>query len=191
METREAIFGRRSVRKYIDKPINDEILKILIEGASMAPSADNLQPWYFVAVRSEENINKLRNIFKEISKKGKPQLENRFPNHPEVVGETLGFIKSLGNASTCILAFLLKPNYNESVSAWQSVSAAIENICLLAHDEGIGSCWLTAPLETGYSEVIESEFAPEAGSLVAAITLGYPAFEPKAPKRKQGRYKII
>jgi nitroreductase len=191
VETREAIFGRRSVRKYLDKPIEKEVLQDIIEGALMAPSGVNTQPWYFVAIHSDEGMEKLRRIFQEISEKSRQFLEVRFPNNPEVVSETVGFLKSLGNAKACVLAFLLKPGAENNINNIQSTSAALQNLCLMAYDKGLGSCWMTAPLETGYGDIISSEFAPEAGQLIAAVTLGYPAFTPTAPKRKQGRHKII
>lgn len=191
MELRDAIFGRRSVRKYIEKPIEDDILKDILEGAVMAPSAVNLQPWYFLAVKSDDQMKKLRHIFVDISEKTRENLVKRFPNNPEVVGETLAFLNSLGNASVCVLAFLLKPGDEDDIALISSSSAAIQNLCLMAYDKGIGSCWMTAPIETGYSEIIRKEFAPEAGSLVAAVTLGYPGMTPKAPRRKDGRYTIV
>jgi len=191
METREAIFGRRSIRKYLDEPIPVEVLHDIIEGAIMAPSAVNNQPWYFLAVQSHDQMEKLQNIFQEISVEIKPALVQRFPNNPEVIGETMGFLKALGGAQVCVLVFMLKPSKDYNIVAVQSVSAAIENLCIMAYDKGIGSCWMTAPIETGFGEVLEREFAPEAGKFVAAVTLGYPAFTPQAPKRKPGRFKVI
>jgi nitroreductase len=191
METRDAVWGRRSIRKYLDKPITMEILRDIIEGANMAPSAVNNQPWYFLAIQSHDQLEKLRNFFQEVSVKIRTVLEERFPNNPEVISETLGFLTGLGGAQVCVLVFMLKPSEDYNIVAVQSVSAAIENLCLMAYDKGIGSCWMTAPLTTGFSELLEREFAPEAGKFIAAVTLGYPAFTPQAPKRKPGRYKII
>lgn len=137
METRDAIFGRRSIRKYLDKPIEQEVLQDIIEGAMMAPSAVNVQPWYFVAVKSDDQMQKLREIYKEISKKTRPTLEQRFPNNPSVISETLGILSSLGNADVCVLVFLLKPSDEIDMTLLQSTSAAIEKLCLMAYDKGI------------------------------------------------------
>ncbi|PKM76462.1 MAG: nitroreductase [Firmicutes bacterium HGW-Firmicutes-15] len=191
METREAVFGRRSIRKYLDKHIELEVLQDILEGAIMAPSAVNNQPWYFLAIQSDEQMQKLRGIFKEVSEKSKAVLEERFPNNPEVISETLGFLTGLGDAKVCVLVFLLKPSADYDIIAVQSVSAAIENLCLMAYDKGIGSCWMTAPLTAGFGDILAREFAPGAGKFVAAVTLGYSAVTPQAPKRKQGRYNII
>jgi len=157
----------------------------------MAPSAVNNQPWYFVVVQSSSQMEKLRGIFADVSTDIKKDLQERFPNNPEVIGETMGFLKGLGGAPVCVLAFMLKPSDDHNIIAVESVSAAIENLCLMAFDYGIGTCWMTAPLTTGFGPVLQKEFAPEAGNFVAAITLGYPEFTPQAPKRKSGRFKIV
>ena len=45
MELKEAIYGRRSVRKFSDKRISDEDLQEILDAGLWAPSAVNLQPW--------------------------------------------------------------------------------------------------------------------------------------------------
>ena len=51
MEIPEAILKRKSVRAYAEKGLTDEEIEILIKAAVAAPSAGNMQPWGFVAVR--------------------------------------------------------------------------------------------------------------------------------------------
>ena len=53
------ITSRRSIRKYQDKQISDELVKELLGAAMSAPSAGNQQPWHFIVVRDRE---KLENI---------------------------------------------------------------------------------------------------------------------------------
>ena len=50
---------RRSIRKYTSQPVTDEVLHQLIEAARVAPSGNHTQPWYFIAVRSEETKRKI------------------------------------------------------------------------------------------------------------------------------------
>lgn len=191
METRDAIFGRRSIRKYTDQPITMEVLEEILEAALMAPSGNNTQPWYFLAVRSDDQMARLRSIFAEISVEIKEDLEQLFPRNPEVVAETRGYLKGLGDARVCILVFLLKPAREFDITLVESTAAAIQNLCLMAYDRGLGSCWMTAPLNTGFAPVLEREFAPDRGPFIAAVTLGYPAVAPRAPKRKPGRFDIV
>lgn len=192
METKDAIFNRRSIRAYQSAPISDADLSEILEAGLMAPSAVNLQPWYFVAIRSPENMKKMTEIMGRVSKVQEPKLKERFANHPAVVEETTAFMRQMGGAPACILAFALRDDYSKAnTNIVQSVSAAVQNILLAATDKGIGSCWLTAPIDAEVGGELRDIFAPDNGELVALITLGYPAKEAKAPPRKEGRYIII
>lgn len=192
MELSHIISSRRSIRAYEDKLISDEILKELLEAGTWAPSAVNLQPWYFVAIKSKEQMKKLAEIMGIVSQRVEPNLKERFAKHPAVVEETTRFIRRMGNAPVCILAFQYKPNYdNTDSSITQSVAAAIENILLTAVDKGLGGCWLTAPIEATVGDELRDMFAPGKGALVAMLTIGYPAQTAKTPARKDGRYIII
>ena len=86
---------------------------------------------------------------------------------------------------------MLKEDYPEKSAALESVSAAVQNMLLMAFDKGIGSCWKTAPIGAGMDDELRRKFAPDRGEFVAAVTMGYHVSVPKAPKRKEGRYKII
>lgn len=192
METREAILSRRSIRSYTDRPICREDLEEILDAGMYAPSAVNFQPWYFVAIQSPKDMSKLLQIMEQVSQKIRPALEERFSKHPEVVDETSRFIRQMGGAPVCILAFQYKPDYPKTESTIvQSIGAAIENMLLAATAKGIGSCWLTAPVETGMGPEFRDAFAPGAGDMTALLTLGYPANIPKAPARKDGRYAIL
>ncbi|MDR1482038.1 MAG: nitroreductase family protein [Synergistaceae bacterium] len=196
MEVKEAMLTRRSVRKYKSQAVSDEDLRDIIDAALYAPSATNVQPWYFLALKSQEAMDRFRVILGKTVENFIPELQKRFPDNPQVVAETENFLKNIGGAPVCILAFLLKhedddPNYKETFTKLQSVSAGIQNMLLAAWEKGLGSCWMTAIVNAGLGEDIRGEFAPDHGSLVAAIAIGYPDHAPKAPKRKEGRFKII
>ena len=191
MEAKEAILGRRSVRKFTSDPISDHDIHDIVAAGLAAPSAINLQPWFFVVVRGEEARKNLLDILSRGLPKNRAELYARFPKNPEVVEESLGFIASLGNAPVCILAFLLKKDYEDRLSAMQSVAAAIENMLLMAYSKGLGSCWLTAPLQAGLAPDVQARFAPDKGDFVAFITLGHPAQSPTMPRRKDSRFLII
>ena len=197
MELKDVILSRRSVRLFDpDKKVSDEDIKEILDAGMWAPSGVNLQPWYFVAVKSEESMQKLLAIMGGVSDAVEPYLKQRFANNPEVVDETVTFIGKLGYAPLCILAFELKPDYSKlenDITQIQSIAAAIENIILTAEDKGIASCWMTAPVNSQFKGDIENAFAPGKGPLVAAIPMGYAkdGKKPKAPKRKEGRYVIV
>lgn len=192
MELMDAISLRRSVRKYESTPIPDNVLEELLTAGLYAPSAVNRQPWYFVVIRSKEQMGKLIEAMDYVSRSIEPNLKRRFERHPEVVKDTTAFVRRLGGAPVCILAFRLKPDdVDDALSTTQSIAAAIENILLAATDKGLGSCWLTAPVEAKVGEQIRETFAPDKGALVAMVTLGYPAQAPVLPPRRDGRYVMI
>jgi nitroreductase len=60
MDVLEAIKKRRSVRNYLDKPIEEEKLNAVLEAGRHAPSAGNRQEWRFIVVRDPETKVKLQ-----------------------------------------------------------------------------------------------------------------------------------
>lgn len=192
METREAIFGRHSIRKYKPDMIPDDDLQYIIDAGLYAPSAVDYQPWYFVVIKSKEKMEELRKVMGEAARNLIPNLNSIFPKHPEVVADSVNFIGSLGGAPVCVLCFWHKTHYEKSDSSIdQSISAAIENMLLAATDRGIGSCWLTAPIEGLRADILQEMFAPEHGRLISVLTFGYSDIVPKRPRRRDGRYVII
>ena len=192
MDVSQAILERRSIRRYKDEPLADELLEQILTAATYAPSATNLQPWYFVVLKSEVSRSRIKKLMAAVADRTVPELEARFGSHPQVIAETTAFINTLGNAPVCILAFQNEPQYKTAeTTIIQSVAAAIENMLLSAWNMGIGSCWITAPIVAEMSDVFQKEFARDHGSLVALITMGYPEVIPKAPRRKDARYIIV
>ena len=196
MDVMQAILSRRSIRKYKSQPISDQDIQDLLEAAVYAPSGINMQPWYFLVIRSEEAMARLKVMMEKTFDKFLPTLQKRFSRNPEVIEQTKPFLTNLGGAPICVLVFLLKSpeqdtQYEDTLTVSQSVSAAIENMLLAACGKGLGSCWMTAPTNAGLGEEIRQEFAPERGQLMAAVTLGYPDESPNAPKRREGRFDII
>ena len=192
METREALAGRRSVRLYRkDLPVSQEDLTAILDSACMAPSAINLQHWYFVVLRSAEAMSDFKAIMRRVSDKFHPILKDRFAKNPETIRDTETFLNSLGGAPVCILAFFLKNDYPDRDGAMQSVSAALENLMLAAWDRGLGTCWMSAPQRMGFGPEIQERCAPGKGEFVAAVTLGYPEKVGPMPRRREGRYTIV
>ena len=189
MELNRVLIERRSVRKYKDTPVPRELLAELLELACWAPSGVNRQPWYFLALTQPEEIAGMKARLEEIAEGIRPLLESRFPTHPEVLEETLRFVRSMGGAPVYILAFLQR-DYPDREPMALSVAAAIENLLLAAYEKGLGSCWLYAANEAGLSDTLRRMYAPDKGDLVSMIALGYPDQEPRAPLRKPGRWEI-
>lgn len=191
MEFMDAVHGRRSIRKYTDQPVSREVLERVLDAACWAPSAQDLQPWYFQALTKEEDLSWVFSTLGATAFAHRKSLESRFKNHPEIVESTMEFERAMGGAPVLVLAYLNKQSYSYDVreSSVQSVAAAMQNLCLAAHNEGLGTCWFEHITTVG--EQIHDRFAPDHGRLIGAVVLGYPAHTPRAPRRKPGRYEIL
>ena len=59
MEFFKVVEKRRSVRKFTDKEVPEEIMRKCLKAATLAPNSSNLQPWEFYWVRNSKNKNKV------------------------------------------------------------------------------------------------------------------------------------
>lgn len=190
MELKSAIEMRRSTRRYQDRAVPRELLEELMESACWAPSADNMQPWYFVVLTKQEDIERMRETMERVSEEIRPHLEELFPRHPRVVNETTAFLRRLGGATVYVLAFLQKDYGRVRDSMLESTAAAIQNLLLSAHEKGLGTCWVNAVTGLGYGPALQELFAPDKGEFVSLVALGWPDQNPRTPSRKPDRWVI-
>ena len=116
MEVKDALLKRRSIRKYLDKEVSDEIIEELLHAAMSGPSACNRRPWIFYVIKDQDKLSELRKA-------------SRFSNMNAPLA-----IVVVGDLSRS-LPLQLK-------DFWiQDCSAATENILLRATDLGLGSLW--------------------------------------------------
>lgn len=158
MHVQEAIAKRRSIRKYLDKPVPEDALRRVLEAARLAPSARNRQEWKFIVVR--DPAVKLR------------VLETTNREHPAGTAPiVLAFCYSGGEA----------PMSNGEPAGTVDTSIALSYVTLAAVEEGLGTCWLGS-----YdSAKVGAALGLPAGAKVVALTpLGYPAEDPPPRPRK-------
>jgi coenzyme F420-0:L-glutamate ligase/coenzyme F420-1:gamma-L-glutamate ligase len=182
--------SRRSVKKYLPKKVSNEVLFRILEAGKWAPSAHNAQPWRFIVIQDYATKQKLARAMasrwdKDMSKNGvtKEQRESLIK----------ASVERFENTPIIIIVCLTMENMDEYpddrrkkieyVMAVQSVAAAIENMLLAAHGEGLGSCWFCAPLfcQDAVRKILK---IPQHVDPQALITLGYPADKPNPPPRK-------
>lgn len=188
MDALKVILERRSIRRYRPVPVPDDLLEEIVQAGLYAPSGVNLQPWYFVVVRSPEKMKLVRALMSVVALRFNPILQKRFRDHPEVIAETNNFLVTLGNAPSCVLVFANKREDGPRDNVIESVSAAIQNMQLAAWNRGVGSCWIGAPNHVDCGALFEAAFGGEHGEFIAALALGYPDEDPAPHKRKSGRY---
>ncbi len=160
MESLNVITGRRSVRKYSERPVPDELLEDLLKAAMAAPSAGNEQPWHFIVVRSSEQRNALARVHPYA------QMVKQAPLAIVVCGD---------------------PTLQKYEGFWvQDCAAAVENLLLAAKALGLGAVWCGVhPVnerETALREVLE---IPQGIIPFAVVAVGYPAEHPASADRYQ------
>ena len=175
--------GRRSIRRYQARPIDPQLLETLLEAAIWAPSAHNRQPWRFCVVTSDA---------------AKQALSARMAEHwrADLGGDgadpafierrvAISHARMTGAAALVLAAVSMSdmdvyPDQRRSQAEWtmavQSTALACQNLLLVAHQAGLGACWMCAPLFV--PELVRNVLQlPLDWQPQALITLGYPAEE--------------
>lgn len=151
----DSILKRRSIRKYKDIKVSDEVVEDLLRAAMAAPSAGNEQPWEFVVLRNKEVMKKITEI------------------HP--------YSKMLLNSDVAIV--VCGDEEKEVFKGYwvQDCSAATENILLAAQDMGLGAVWLGVyPIADRVEKIKEILGLPGNVIPLSIVPVGYPD-EEKTP----------
>jgi nitroreductase len=187
MELSDAIRSRRSVRRFKPDAVPKEVLEKILELAQWAPSAMNRQDWKFILVSGEKK-GALLKITATAYESFRPILEKGFPDNPKVLEASKKFFETYGNAPVIILAYGGK--FPTGQADPYSISVAVQNLLLAAHDAGLGAVWADAAVFFKEKEINEL-MGVEGRKLVCLIPVGYPAESPKAAPRKEGRVEWV
>lgn len=157
MTVAQLINNRRTIRKFEQKQISDDLLKKYVNCARIAPSAANLQPLKYVVVKSKDMTDKIFPLLKwagYLDGKYNP-LDNERPT---------AYIVVCGDEK------IRKNGYD------MDVGAAVENIILSALEDGIGACWLASVDRAQLKNLLNLGSDLQISCVVA---LGYPLETPK------------
>jgi len=187
MELSEVIKGRRSVRRFKPEPIPRDVIENMLELAQWAPSAMNQQDWRFIVVAGVKKEALLK-ITATAFDHFKPVLEKNFPDKPKVLEASKRFFETYGNAPVIVLAY--GGHFPTGKEDPHSVSLAVQNLLLAAHNAGLGAVWADAAVFYKEKEINEL-MGMEGRKLVCLIPIGYPDETPKAPPRREGRIQWI
>lgn len=163
LDTMNSIIERRSIRKYKDQVVADEVITQLLKAGMYAPSAGNQQSWEFIVVKNKETLVRITEI------------------HPysQMLKEVSVAIVVCGN--------LQKEKYKDY--SVQDCSAATQNILLAAHAAGLGTVWLGVyPVADRINGVKEILGLPENIVPLSIIPIGYPAEKKEVPDRYNESY---
>jgi len=147
----DAIFTRRSVRRFTAQSVSEESITKVLAAAMAAPSAGNEQPWHFIVVKEKAALKK--------------------------VSECSPYARAAQDAPVCIVVCgdLSLDKYKGAY--WvQDCSAAVENMLLEVQNLGLGAVWLGVYPEEERVGFLKRYFSlPEHVIPFAAIPIGFPA----------------
>lgn len=160
MDVFRAVKERRSIRSFLKKDIPIVLVNKLIESLIWAPSAGNLQSrkFYFVA-------------------------DGKLKKRLAAAALSQDFIAEAPISIVCCADAGIVLHYGQrgvELYALQDVAASIMAMMLVAHENGLGSCWVGAFHEKEVSKILD---LPHTLRPVAMVPVGYPARVPKPPFR--------
>jgi nitroreductase len=158
----EAIVKRKSIRRYQQKDIPEDVLQEIFEAARLAPSASNRQPWKFVIVQDKE-------LKEEVMKAS--LLHHRVQ---PFIAEASAVIAGCATDVSHIMP-------NGVPSHHVDLSIALEHISLQAAELGLGTCWIGAFNQEKVKDILK---IPEKAAIVCLMTLGYPIDNSRRRSRK-------
>ena len=172
-----SIMARRSIRKYLDKPVEHEKLEVIVKCGINAPSGVNRQPWVVRVVEDQKLIADATEVYKqenaEMVKRDK-DFKNMFRNAPNLI-----CVCTPANGGGELDAGLLG-----------------ENIMLAAQSMGLGTCCLGGPVRFLLSNekckfFLDRLDIPGDYKLNYIIAIGYPDEQPDAKPRDASKVKFI
>jgi nitroreductase len=186
-EMLKTIYERRSVRRYLDKAVDRELIEKVISAGCMAPSAMNRQPWKFYMLTNKETI---KSFSKEIAKVTARELLKSGP---------LGIVKLAAGALSSIhlgdllkgpdpifygapvVIFITAPADNEWAPL--DIGMCAQNIMLAAKSLGLESCPLGVGKYVEHTKIYYQLQVPFPEKVLLAIIIGYGNETPTAHAR--------
>jgi coenzyme F420-0:L-glutamate ligase/coenzyme F420-1:gamma-L-glutamate ligase len=186
----DVIEGRRSIRRFQPTPVEPEVLQRILQAATHAPSAHNRQPWRWTVVQREEVKRSLAESLAQALSRAR-RADGDDP--AEIERDVRRSIERI-SASPVVLVLCLsmaemdrypdaERNQAEYLMAVQGVAMAGQNLMLSACAEGLGSCWMCAPLFSPESAHVVLDIPPD-WVPQGMILLGYSSSPGREPVRK-------
>jgi len=168
----KTINTRKTIRKYTNKDVSEDLLKTLLEKAERTPTMGNLQLYSVVITRNEEK---------------KAQLAPAHFNQPMVMEAPVVLTFCADFRRTTLWAENRKatPGYDNFLSFLNAATDALlycQTFCNLAEEEGLGTCFLGTTIYNPKT-IIEVLQLPRLVMPIATITLGWPAEDPALTDR--------
>ncbi len=175
----EAIKSRRAVRSFEEKAVPESAIQLILEAATFAPTAINIQPWKFVIITKNSEMKKISDIAKPLLLKALPDVGDE---------AIMGLKQRLTTPQFNVFynaPLLILIAGEKSTFAVNDCSMAAQNMMLAAHSIGMGSCWIGSAVVATNETKLKAELKiPEDHEVYAAIIFGYPKGTPKTPQKR-------
>lgn len=192
----ELMRSRRSIRHFQDRPVPPETLARLLEAARWAPSAHNRQPWRFAVIADPV---RRAGLARAMGEQLRADLQADGLAADEIDRQIDRSQERIGGAPALIVLSLSMAEMDhypderrqqaERIMAVQSTALAAQNVLLMAHAEGLGGCWVCAPLFC--PQVVRAALAlPADWEAQGLLTIGYPA-EQRTKDREPADSKTV
>lgn len=184
--------SRRSIRRFTNQPAPDGVLREILETAIHAPSAHGLQPWRFVAVKSQQARDALGQA---LTRQMREDMQAGNSPENEIQGRVERSLRRIAEAPHIFIvcrdsqAVRIPHDPHEDWMGIQSVAMAGGQLLLAAHARGLGGNWICWPLYA-QKAVGAALSLPENWQPQGMVFLGYPAEQPKE-KTLKGLNEIL
>jgi len=194
MDMEEAVKTRKSIRKFKQEDLDLNQVKKIIEISINSPSGGNAQNWFTYIIKNKGILNTMRaeveRIYKKITGKDAPGVYAFFNEAPVVLavvqkpyaGSLDSILEKADKDRNYDRKFIVNPGL-------QGVSSFITHILLIAHNEGLGACWMTGPL-IAKPEIESILGIKKPDNLVALIPIGKPV-ERQSKSPRMDTEKVI
>ena len=174
MDALDAIHTRQSIGKVKPDPVPQETIEKLLSAAVQAPNHYKVRPWRFVVLTGASR-EKLGDVLASSLKEQQPD----FP--PEAFDKE----RKKPLRAPVVIAVGVDQPVEAKVLQEENIcaaAAAVENLLIAAHAEGLGAKWRTGGPATDPKVKQFLGFAPDQ-HLIAFLYIGYPEFEPEPRER--------
>lgn len=203
MDVSEAVSSRRSIRAFLDTPVERAVLERILETAQRAPSGGNTQPWHGLVLTGEplrrliarvaQDLPKGREAFAPEYHVYPPELDGAYEQRRRGIGEDMygalaipredkaarlmWFARNFQAFGAPVLMLVHTPRYM-GPPQWSDIGGWLQTIMLLLREEGLDSC----PQEAWavYAPQIREMVAiPDDHIFFCGLSIGYR--DPQAP----------
>jgi nitroreductase len=195
MELSEAMRGRRSTRRFLPDDVPVAVIRELLDRARWAPSWANAQDWEVFVVKGDPLVRIKSMLAERFAAKTEPVTDVRMPQlgeWPAYIADRMTYRRPAPGAALqppqrpglsdiygapCLMLFAVHEQLAVEYACFD-LGLLVENVCLAAHDQGLGTCIMAMAVR--YADALH-ELVPQAKGrrFVVGVALGHPDADDK------------